>query len=101
MDEIAVCQGGFEMLPGFTADRVLVHRASAYYGASRAVTSPAGVVHPQRITSPYGPIGLPGQNACEVCWHMCMSFGAGGYAQCAQTCGTCVTSDGFGTLRSA
>ena len=75
------------MLPGFTADRVLDHRAGAYTGASRLIASPAGTVHPQRVDSPYGPIGLPGQNHCEVCWHMCMSFGGGGsYARCAQAC---------------
>jgi len=90
------------MLPGFTADRVLDHRASAYFGAFRAVTSAAGVVRPQRIPSPYGPIGLPGQNACEVCWHMCMSFGGGRYDQCAQTCGgACSSSGALGMLRSA
>jgi hypothetical protein len=102
MGEIAVCKGGFEMLPGFTADRVLDHRASAYTGVSRLVASPAGTVHPQRISSPYGPIGLPGQNACEVCWHMCMSFGGGGYDRCAQTCGgACSASGALGMLRSA
>ncbi len=90
------------MLPGFTADRVLEHRKSAYFGASRAVTSPASVVRPQRISSPYGPIGLPGQNHCEVCWHMCMSFGGGGYDRCAQTCSAaCASSASFGMLRTA
>jgi len=102
LGEIAVCKGGFEMLPGFTADRVLDHRAGAYTGVSRPVASPAGTVHPQRINSPYGPIGLPGQNACEVCWHMCMSFGGGGYDRCAQTCGgACSASGALGMLRIA
>jgi hypothetical protein len=90
------------MLPGFTADRVLDHRAAAYTGTSRPVTSVAGTVQPQRIPSPYGPIGLPGQNACEVCWHMCMTFG-GRYDSCAQTCSaTCTSgSSAFGMLRTA
>jgi hypothetical protein len=105
MREIAARKGGFDMLPGFTADRALGRRASVYRGASRLVTSAAASVQPQRISSPYGPIGLPGQNACEVCWHMCMSFGGGGngYARCAQQCSaTCATSLGaFGMLRTA
>lgn len=91
------------MLPGFTADRALDHRGSAHRTTSRQVIAPASAVHAQRIMSPYGPIGLPGQNACEVCWHMCMSFGGGGYAQCAQTCGAACSagSAAFGMLRSA
>lgn len=90
------------MLPGFTATRGLDHRAGAYTGASRLVTFPDGTVHPQRIPSPHGPIGLPGQNHCEVCWHMCMSFG-GGYDRCAQTCSAeCSAGAGaFGMLRTA
>jgi hypothetical protein len=90
------------MLPGFIADRVLDQRASAYGGASRPIISSVSAVHAQRIPSPYGPIGLPGQNACEVCWHMCMTFGGGGYDRCAQTCGAACSagSAGFGMLRS-
>ena len=90
------------MVPGFTADRVLNRESSACYGTSLGVTASAGAVTPQRIASPYGPIGLPGQNACEVCWHMCMSFGGGGYDRCAQTCGAaCAVSGALGMLQSA
>ena len=89
------------MLPGFTADRVLDRPSRAYAGASRPAIAPAGAVYAQRIMSPYGPIGLPGQNACEVCWHMCMTFGGGRSDQCRQSCAeTCgAGSAGFGMLR--
>ena len=84
------------MLPGFTADRSLAHHDGGYTGASRPAVS-RGAVYPQRISSPYGPIGLPGQNACEVCWHMCMSFGGGGYDRCSQTCSSaCAMSGAIG-----
>jgi hypothetical protein len=90
------------MLPGFTADRVLDRRAGTYTGASRPRGSSAGAVRPQRVMSPYGPIGLPGQNNCEVCWHMCMSFGVGGYERCTQTCAAaCSAGSAFGMLRTA
>ena len=90
------------MLPGFTAERGLNRPANHDFGAFLPAATPAGGVSPQRISSPYGPIGLPGQNACEVCWHMCLSFGGGGYTRCAQTCGgTCSTSGALGVLRSA
>jgi hypothetical protein len=90
------------MLPGFTASRVLDRRVSAYHGAPRLAACPEGTVHPQRISSPYGPIGLPGQNHCEVCWHMCMTFG-GRYERCAQTCSAQCSAGAaaFGMLRTA
>lgn len=89
------------MIPGFTAARALEVQAKARAGDFRTAGSPDGVVRPQRIPSPEGPIGLPGQNACEVCWHMCMSFGFGGYRRCAQVCAaTCAASGSFGMLQS-
>jgi hypothetical protein len=89
------------MLPGFTADRVLDRRAGTYNGAFRPIIPSASAVHAQRISSPEGPIGLPGQNACEVCWHMCMTFGGGNYSRCSQTCGgTCAMSAAVGMVRA-
>ena len=90
------------MLPGFTADRVFDRPAGAYATAPRRGSASGGSVRPQRVMSPYGPIGLPGQNHCEVCWHMCMSFGIGGYERCSQTCAAACSagSAAFGMLRA-
>jgi hypothetical protein len=88
-------------MPGFNAEPSLYKTSGRYrMSATLEATLNSGAVHSQRIPSPYGPIGLPGQNACEVCWHMCMTFG-GNYSGCAQTCAAaCGGSTGFGLLRN-
>jgi len=88
--------------PGFTAEATLYqsrghHRAGVR--STRADGKSTQVAHatvrPQlmierslRVTGPYGPIGLPGQDCYGACWHICMSFGSGlgGLSQCVAGC---------------
>jgi hypothetical protein len=38
-----------------------------------------------RVSGPYGPIGLPGQDCNGACLHVCMMSGSG-LQQCLQSC---------------
>jgi len=85
--------------PGFTADESL--GGSSWPATTALYTAPANsTVYPQRIAGPYGPIGLPGQNGCEVCWHMCMTFGGGaGMQHCHEVCSLACAADVLFSLR--
>ena len=91
-------------MPGFNADASLFETSGCYrMSTTLEATLGSGTVYPQRIPSPYGPIGLPGQNMCEVCWHMCMTFGGGNPLGCAQQCAAACAGPagpGFGPLRN-
>lgn len=76
-------------LPGFIAENVFHKTTGTYVESAFRITPTPDTVKAQRVMSPEGPIGLPGQGPCEVCWHMCMTFGGGNYNQCAAMCGNC------------
>jgi len=40
---------------------------------------------PLRVSGPYGPIGLPGQDCAGACLHICMMSGWG-VQQCVESC---------------
>jgi hypothetical protein len=68
-------------LPGFTSEVLLDKKNRSYYmPANNEVTHSTHAVYlqlgiplsvGQRPTGPSGPIGLPGQNCEEACWHVC------------------------------
>jgi hypothetical protein len=71
-------------------------------GVSRKNTPAPAVsdaVVPLRVSGPFGPIGLPGQDCNGACLHVCMMSG-GGIQHCMQTCmSTCGgTPGGFRSL---
>ena len=89
-------------MPGLTASAAIFKTSGRYRTTNGCGEIPGnsmpgtGAVQAQRVMSPYGPIGLPGQNLCGVCWHMCMTFGGGNYTRCALECAGCDGSAGFG-----
>jgi hypothetical protein len=57
-------------------------------GASRTIApnpAPSPAVVPLRVSGPFGPIGLPGQDCQGACLHICMMSGWG-REQCMQSC---------------
>jgi hypothetical protein len=61
-------------------------------GVSRKSTRGPAVsdaVVPLRVSGPFGPIGLPGQDCFGACLHVCMTFGGGQQCllSCMRTCG--------------
>ena len=80
-------------LPGFTAENVFQKTIGTYVKSGLWTVPALGAVKAQMVViSPDGPIGLPGQTPCEVCWHMCMTFGGANYGKCMSRCGSCSRS---------
>lgn len=78
-------------LPEFSADAALYNARSSYGMLATFNSQQAGGnLLLQRVSGPYGPIGLPGQNWQEACLHMCMMSGfdvANCVGRCLSTCG--------------
>jgi len=74
-------------MPGFTAYVCLSGQANYYCYRSEGFKgiNESSVLHLQRATGPYGPIGLPGQDWEGACWHMCMISG-GDSQWCSSKC---------------
>lgn len=86
-------------IPEFTAEASLYQTGSGYHSAGALEAMRVGnIVCPQiqfslimgrRPTGPFGPIGLPGQNCEQACWHVCASVvgGSGLFRErCMQNC---------------
>jgi len=71
--------------PNFTAEASL-YKTSKVYGMAANIEGMqvSRTVYPQRVTGPFGPIGLPGQDCEGACEHICMTFG--GFPGCVQRC---------------
>ena len=78
-------------LPEFSADASLYKTRSSYgMLATFSTQEKGGNLLLQRVSGPYGPIGLPGQNCQQACLHLCMMSGfdvARCVGGCLSTCG--------------
>ncbi len=74
---------------------------SALSRATIGLSDDVGNVKPaakrDRPSGPYGPIGHPGQNCYQACWHVCMTLGGGfGLGDCIAKCkNECTEIDGL------
>jgi hypothetical protein len=73
-------------IPGFTAEASLCKIGKPYGTAIRFKFSEVITnLYPQRVSSPIGPIGLPGQDCGGACLHTCMLSGRV-TQECMETC---------------
>jgi len=77
-------------MPDFTAE-VSLYKTSKSYGMAANIEGMqvSRTVYPQRVTGPFGPIGLPGQDCEGACEHICRTFGGGDWCvkECRASCG--------------
>jgi len=93
-------------LPEFTAEESLWRMAARWVATTDTIQRSNAQIVPQRAMSPYGPIGLPGQDCEGACVHMCMTFGTGGgfgsvskcLAKCRYQCGSALSYGGGRSL---
>jgi hypothetical protein len=81
--------------PGFTAEASL-YKTSNFYGmaATFEALEASGNLYLQRVSGPYGPIGLPGQNCEGACLHVCMLTGRA-TKECMDNCMSTCTGSPF------
>jgi hypothetical protein len=87
-------------IPGFTAEASLYKTRKPYgMAATFEASEVRAKLYLQRVSGPWGPIGLPGQDCLGACLHICMTFGGG--AACRDSClSTCHGTPGglFATI---
>ena len=76
-------------IPLFTAE-ASIYETSKLYGMATTfgTLDGSGSLYPQRVSGPFGPFGLPGQDCAGACLHLCMLSG-----QATQEClGMCLST---------
>jgi hypothetical protein len=81
----------------FTGE-VSLYKTSKLYSMTTTFRTSDGSssVHPQRVSGPFGPFGLPGQDCAGACLHLCMLSGQATQA-CINSCQSTCTGSPFAT----
>jgi len=84
-------------VPLFTGE-VSLYKSRMLYSMSTTFGTLDGSssVYPQRVSGPFGPIGLPGQDCAGACLHVCMLSGQASQA-CMNSCLSSCTGSPFAT----
>jgi hypothetical protein len=77
-------------IPGFTAEAAFYKATKQYFLAATFEASVVSTnVYLQRVSGPFGPFGLPGQDCSGACTHLCMLSGRASQeciSSCMSTC---------------
>jgi hypothetical protein len=84
-------------VPLFTGEASLYKTSNLYSMATTfGALDGSSSVYPQRVSGPFGPFGLPGQDCAGACLHLCMLSGQATQA-CINSCQSTCTGSPFAT----